>query len=165
MALALARLQQLRHKLLYDSSLHQKYAETVNDYKAKGYAREVTHIDSKSKRVWYLLHHPVINPNKPGKLRVVFDCAAKFQGISLNSQLLQGPDFYNSLVCVFMRFRQEQVALASDVEARSVFWRETVTPYDFCGGQMGTQLNSPDDIVCRFICLVPHCHQVVLYMH
>ena len=79
MALALARLQQLRRKLLCDSALHQKYAETVNDYIAIGYAREVTHIDSKSKRVWYLPHHPVINPNKPGKLRVVFDCAAKFQ--------------------------------------------------------------------------------------
>ena len=68
MALALARLQQLRRKLLCDSSLHPKYAETVNDYIAKCYAREVTHIDSKSKSVWYLPHHSVINPNKPGKL-------------------------------------------------------------------------------------------------
>ena len=117
MALALAGLQQLRRKLLCDSSLHQKYAETVNDYIAKGYVREVTHIDRKSKRVWYLPHHPVINPNKPGKLRVAFDCAAKFQGISLNSQLLQGPDFNNSLVGVVIRFRQEQVALVADVEA------------------------------------------------
>ena len=117
MALALVRLQQLRRKQLCDSSLHQTYAETVNDYIAKGYAREVTHIDSKSKLVWYLPHHPVINPNKPGELRVVFDCAAKFQGISLNSQLLQGPDFNNSLVGVVIRFRQEQVALAVDVEA------------------------------------------------
>ena len=113
MALAHARLQQLMRKLLCDSLLHQKYAETVNDYIAKGYAREVPHIDS----VWYLPHHPVISPNKHGKLRVVFDCAAKFQGISLNSQLLQGPDFNNNLVGVVIRFRQAQVALAADVEA------------------------------------------------
>ena len=46
MALALACLQQLRRNLLCDSSLHQKYAEIVNDYIAKYYAREVTHIDS-----------------------------------------------------------------------------------------------------------------------
>ena len=117
MTSALARLQQLKRKLSRDSSLHQKYTETVNDYIAKGYAKEVTQIDTESKRVWYLPHHPVINANKPGKLRVVFDCAAKFQGISLNSQLLQGPDLNNSLVGVVIRFRQEQVALAADVEA------------------------------------------------
>ena len=117
MFLALARLHQLRRKLSRDSSLHQKYTETVNDYIAKGYAREVKHMDTKSKRVWYLPHHPVHNTNKPGKLRVVFDCAAKFEGISLNSQLLQGPDLNNTLVGVLIRFRQQCVALAADVEA------------------------------------------------
>ena len=117
MPLALARLQQLKRKLSRDSSLHQKYAETVNDYISKGYAREVTHMDTDSKRVWYLPHHPVVNANKPGKLRVVFDCAAKYEGISLTSKLLQGPDLNNSLVGVVTRFRQEQIALAADVEA------------------------------------------------
>ena len=61
MTLALARLQQLKRKLSRDSSLHQKYTETVNDYIAKSYAKEVTQIDTESKRVWYLPHHPVIN--------------------------------------------------------------------------------------------------------
>ena len=74
-------------------------------------------MDTDSKRVWYLPHHPVANANKPGKLRVVFDCTAKYEGISLNSKLLQGPDLNNSLVGVVTRFRQEQVALAADVEA------------------------------------------------
>ena len=87
MTLAHARLQQLRRKLTHDPSLHQKYADTVNDYIAKGYASEVTTIDTTSNRIWYLPHHPVSNPNKPGKVRVVFDCAAKYEGNSLNSQL------------------------------------------------------------------------------
>lgn len=117
MALARARLQQLKRKMSRDPSLHQKYAETINDYVSKGYAREVTHMDTDSKRVWYLPHHPVVNANKPGKLRMVFDCAAKYDGISLNSKLLEGPDLNNSLVGVVTRFRQEQVALAADVEA------------------------------------------------
>ena len=60
---------------------------------------------------------------------MVFVCAAKYDGMSLNSQLLQGPDLINSLVGVVIRFRQEQVALAADIEAtRSVFRRETVMP-------------------------------------
>ena len=53
----------------------------------------------------------------PGKVRVVFDCAAKFKDVSLNSRLLQGPDFMNSLVGVLMRFRQDHIALAADIEA------------------------------------------------
>ena len=35
MALAHARLLQLKRRLLRDSSLHQRYTETVNDYMAK----------------------------------------------------------------------------------------------------------------------------------
>ncbi|XP_060589840.1 uncharacterized protein LOC132744996 [Ruditapes philippinarum] len=59
-------------------------------------------------RIWYLPHHPVVNPKKPGKVRVVFDCAAKYRGTSLNDNLLQGPDLTNSITGVLMRFRQAQ---------------------------------------------------------
>ena len=74
--LAQARLQQLKRKLSNDNNLHDMYRTTVNDYIANGYASEVDHIVPETKRVWYLPHHPVINVNKPGKVRVVFDCAA-----------------------------------------------------------------------------------------
>ena len=59
----------------------------------------------------------MINVNKPGKVRVVFDCASTYDSISLNSQLLQGPNLLNNLVGVLIRFRQEQLALAADIEA------------------------------------------------
>ena len=59
----------------------------------------------------------MINPNKPGKTRVVFDCSAKYKGVSLNDNLLNGPDMVNSLIGVLTRFRQEQVAIMADVEA------------------------------------------------
>jgi hypothetical protein len=52
---------------------------------------------ARSNITWYLPHHPVFNPNKPGKVRVVFDAAAKFQDMLLNEHL-QSPDLMNDLV-------------------------------------------------------------------
>ena len=76
--------------------------------------------------MWYLPHHPVLHPLKPDKTRVVFDCSAKYRGISLNDKLLQGPDLTNSLVGVLTRFRQEHVAMMADIE--SMFHQVRVTP-------------------------------------
>lgn len=52
----------------------------VNNYLEKGYARRLSaeEASTRSNITWYLPHHPVLNPNKPGKVRVVFDAAAKF---------------------------------------------------------------------------------------
>ena len=50
-------------------------------------------------------------------MRVVFDCAAKYHGESLNNEIPQGPDLTNSLVGVLLRFRQENIAMMADVEA------------------------------------------------
>ena len=67
-------------------------------------------------RIWYLPHFGVYHPRKPGQIRVVFDSSAEFQGVSLNKQLLSGPDQMNSLLGVLVHFRQEDVALMCDVE-------------------------------------------------
>ncbi|XP_053390098.1 uncharacterized protein LOC123563639 [Mercenaria mercenaria] len=81
LTLAHARLHQLKRKLSRDNVLHEMYTKTVTDYIDKGYAKEVTNEGSKSKRIWYLPHHPVTNVNKPGKVRVVFDCAADIEAM------------------------------------------------------------------------------------
>ncbi|XP_077954078.1 uncharacterized protein LOC144391329 [Gasterosteus aculeatus] len=65
---------------------------------------------------WYIPHHGVFHPKKPEKLRVVFDCSAKFRGVSLNDTLLTGPDLINSLLGVLCRFRKEAVAIICDIE-------------------------------------------------
>ncbi|XP_060575097.1 uncharacterized protein LOC132732639 [Ruditapes philippinarum] len=117
LALAHARLTYLKRILSRDNVLHEMYTKTMTDYINKGFAKEVTNKDMNSEQIWYLPNHPVANVNKPGKVRVVFDCAAKYKSISLNSQLLQGPDMMNSLVGVLTRFRPEKVALSADIEA------------------------------------------------
>lgn len=55
--------------------------------------------------------------HKKNKLRVVFDCGATFQGVSLNSQLLQGPGLTSTLIGVLSRFHKEPIVITADIEA------------------------------------------------
>ena len=128
--LADQRLQLLKKKFLRDHKLFESYKGTIHDYITKGYAERVPEeeLDVDGKPLWYLPHHAVFNPNKPAKLRVVFDCEARYKGTSLNDQLLSGPDLTNSLLGVLVRFRQEPVALSSDTEA--MFHQVMVDPKD-----------------------------------
>ena len=70
------------------------YRQQVQKYFNKGYAEPVSKDDNEdsSRPVWYLPHFGVVNPNKPNKLRIVFDAAATFASISLNTALLKGPN-------------------------------------------------------------------------
>ena len=97
----------------------EDYVTFMNDIIGKGYARKVpeSNIKIKEGKTWYLPHHGVYHPNKPGKIRVVFDCSCNYKGTSLNEELLQGPNLTNSLVGVLARFRLEPVAIMADIEA------------------------------------------------
>ena len=129
-SLADHRLNLLKRRLTKDTSLHEKYTGFMDDLLRKGYAGKVPteHLKGPSTPVWYLPHHPVFHPQKPDKVRVVFDCSAKCRGTSLNDHLLQGPDLTNTLVGVLTRFREEPIALMSDVEA--MFHQVRVHPDD-----------------------------------
>ncbi|KAL6479012.1 hypothetical protein MHYP_G00124450 [Metynnis hypsauchen] len=87
---------------------------------------ELTPVTPEGDTVWYIPHHGVYHPKKPDKLRVLFDCSAKYRGISLNDTLLTGPDLINSLVGVLCRFRKERVAVICDIER--MFHQFSVTP-------------------------------------
>ena len=123
-----SRLQPLKRRLQRDEILRKKYKDFMDDLLSKNYAEKVTSADLSPKYTWYLPHHPVFHPQKPDKVRVVFDCSVKYRGTSLNDQLLQGPDLTNSLVGVLTRFRQEPVAFMSDIEA--MFYQVRVQPSD-----------------------------------
>ena len=133
------RLKSLQWRLNRDPMLRDKYREVIEGYIEKGFASKVIEKSTTPLRkndgtiitggIWYLPHHPVFNPQKPGKLRVAFDCASKYRNTSLNDQLLQGPDFTNKLVGVLIRFRQECIALSSDVEG--MFHQVKVDPKDW----------------------------------
>jgi len=121
------RLALLRKKLVADSSRSQRSMEEMID---KGYAVKVPddELQRSDATVWYLPNHSVTSEHKPDKLRVVFDCAAKFKNVSLNEHVLQGPDLTDKLVGVLMRCRQDSIAIMADIE--SMFHQFQVTPRD-----------------------------------
>lgn len=128
--LAESRLLSLKRRLQKDPEVHQKYKAVIDDHLDKGYARRIPeeNHNTTDQPVWYLPHHAVINPRKPEKLGVVYDCAAKWKGVSLNDQLLQGPDMTKSVVGVLTRFREKPIAIAADIEA--MFLQVQVHPKD-----------------------------------
>ena len=116
-AAAYKRLEQLKRKFQKHETFAIEYAKQVEKLFDKGYAENVPeYTPNQIGGVWYLPHHGVESPMKGNKIRVVFDCACQFEGTSLNEELLQGPDFANSLSDVLLRFRKESIALMADIE-------------------------------------------------
>ena len=65
---------------------------------------------------WYLPIFGVYHSRKPNQIRGTLDSSAKHCGFSLNDVLLSGTDLINSLIGVLMRFRQERIAIMTDVQ-------------------------------------------------
>ena len=122
------RLASLERKLRKDEGLHVEYSKCIRQLVEKGYAEKIEEDDQpQAGRTWYLPHHAVKHPKK-GKVRVVFDAAANYKGVSLNTQLVQGPDLTNNLLGVLLRFRERKTAIVADIEA--MFHQVRVAPED-----------------------------------
>ena len=73
-------------------------------------------------------HHPVLNPNKPGKVRRVCNAASKYKEVCLNDKLLAGPDPLHELIGTIFRFREGPIALTAEFE--SIFLQLQVPEQD-----------------------------------
>ncbi|XP_039546986.1 uncharacterized protein LOC120492801 [Pimephales promelas] len=113
--LAVMRLQHLKRRLIKDQEYRDHYVKFMEDVIENGDAERIMDEGKKGEK-WYIPHHGVYHSKKPGKLRVVFDCSARYKGSSLNDHLLPGPDLMNSLTGILLRFRQYPVALTCDIE-------------------------------------------------
>jgi hypothetical protein len=110
------RLLVLKRKFQKDQEYCKEYVDFMNSIIDAGEAEKVSTCSScKVGQMWYIPHFGVRHPKKK-KLRVVFDCSVKFQGSSLNDNLLQGPDMMNSMIGILLRFRKDQVAILGDIQ-------------------------------------------------
>lgn len=112
------RLNCLNNKMAKNPELAATLQKQIQDHIAKGYVRELaeTEINDTVPYTWYLPIFPVQNLNKPGKCRLVWDAAAKVNGVSLNSVLLKGPDQLVSLPSVLYKFRERKIAICADIQ-------------------------------------------------
>lgn len=113
---AVHRLQCLERKLRKNEAYYKDYVNFMTDIISRGDAEKVPEEEIENSPAWYIPHHGVYHPHKPGRIRVVFDCSAKFQETCLNDHLLTGPDLTNTLVGVLCRFRKGLVAVMCDIE-------------------------------------------------
>ncbi|XP_042244222.1 uncharacterized protein LOC121880779 isoform X1 [Thunnus maccoyii] len=113
---AIHRLNCLERRLKKDQRYYKDYVKFMDDIISRGDAEKVPEDEIDNSPVWYIPHHGIYHPQKPGKIRVVFDCSAKYQETSLNDHLLTGPDLTNTLVGVLCRFRKGYIAVMCNVE-------------------------------------------------
>ena len=115
---AIGRLESVEKKL-HRSGMMEAYQKQLQSLLDDGYAERVPleELSRDDGKVFYLPHFPVTRDDKPGKVRIVHDCAATFKGVSLNNMCHQGPDLINKLQNILVRFREHTYAFTSDVSA------------------------------------------------
>ncbi|XP_014673995.1 PREDICTED: uncharacterized protein LOC106814210 [Priapulus caudatus] len=116
--MAIRRLDHLRKRFKANSTYYEDYRKFLDNVLQHSDAEEVPskEVDSTTTTSWYIPHHGVYNPKKSEKIRVVFDCSARYKGPCLNDHLLREPDLINSLIGVLSRFREKSVAVMGDVD-------------------------------------------------
>ncbi|XP_064635234.1 uncharacterized protein LOC135492611 [Lineus longissimus] len=95
----------------------EAYQELFADYRNKGYIRRIPKDEIKTEDVVnYVPFHHVYHEAKPGKLRLVWDAAAKYENSCLNDHIYSGEDQINSLLAVLLRFRMGgEIAFQADI--------------------------------------------------
>ena len=110
------RLHNLKKRFKHDKKSHKVYTNFMQDMINKGHAEVQDEKKCQQGKVWYIPHHAMFHPSRPGKIRAVSDCSAEWHGISLNKSLTSGPDLTNQIIGVLIKFREEPVAVMADIE-------------------------------------------------
>lgn len=119
------------NKLKKSPELLEAYNKNFIELIKEGYVRAANERDIKTKwpNIWYLPMSLVVNSNKqPVKTRNVYDASARYQGTSLNDNLLLGPNLLVDMLQPLMRMRMYKFAFTGDV--KSMFHRIMICERD-----------------------------------
>ena len=124
LALGCSREQARRRYLQNEKSLQRKgrlpdFVLAVQDYVDRKHAEKVPESDlckPESDSYFLPMHGVLKEASTTTKLRIVFDASARSSsGVSLNDQLLPGPNMYPHLTSLIISFRQYRVGLTGDI--------------------------------------------------
>uniref|UniRef100_L7LX93 Putative tick transposon n=1 Tax=Rhipicephalus pulchellus TaxID=72859 RepID=L7LX93_RHIPC len=120
-AIAEKRLMQVTKKLCKEPDDLQAYDKAIREYFDKHIAEKVEEDDgseTQTKFVYYMPHQAVIKKERTTtKIRIVFDASSSQNpGQSLNDNLENGPNLNPDITSLLMNFRQNRIAMSSDVE-------------------------------------------------
>ena len=115
----LGQLYSLERRFQRDPNLKSLYQPSTDTDVEKGYVKILDESEVKGTfgKEWYLPHHPVLNPNKPGKVRRLCNAASKYKEVCLNDKLVAGLDLLHGLIGTILRFREGPIALTADIES------------------------------------------------
>lgn len=108
-SMACKRLTKLEARLERNPGIRESLQKQIEEYVMKGYAHKITDQELQEtppERCWYLPLNYVVNSKKPGKVRMIWDAAARTNGVSFNDSLLKGPDLVAPLSGVINGFRE-----------------------------------------------------------
>ena len=98
----------------------ETYKKQMTDLIQRGAARKLTkeELDEWEGPVYHISHLAVKNPKSTSTpVRIVFNSSQLYKGMSLNNCLAKGPDsYYNSIVGLLLRWREDHVALVADIK-------------------------------------------------
>ena len=116
--MAESRLLSTKRNLENKEFVEKEYQTTVETYVEKGYLRKVPETEAPPPEIWYLPHFPIVKMSKSTtKVRIVFDCSARCNGISLNDVIHAGPRLHRELFDVLIRFRRNPGAIVCDIQS------------------------------------------------
>ncbi|XP_064115221.1 uncharacterized protein LOC135221349 [Macrobrachium nipponense] len=104
-----------QEKRLIKNGTFDEYSEEIQKLIDSCFVRELYPEESRDEG-WYLQHHAVYQLHKSTKVRIVWNSAAKFNGLCLNDGFYKGPDFLNSLLYCLLHWRMKSIGIAGDVQ-------------------------------------------------
>ena len=126
--MAIRRLENTEKRLMKSPDIASAYNQCTAQYLEKGYVTKIPQQEQPTSK-WYLPHFPILRPDKATtKTRIVFDASAKYEGMSLNDAIYQGPKLQRNLFDVLLRFRRKPVAVVCDIA--EMYLRIGIAPED-----------------------------------